>query len=311
MTNSSPQLDFFSRPQTQAALAGIIHERQIIRAFQKFRENKIEPILIKGWSIARFYPKNKKRKIGDIDLCFAPEVYEKAQRIEAELEFPAFTLDLHKGLRHLDKLPFEDLFQNSQLVELHGEQIRVLCPEDNLRVTCVHWLNDGGADKEKLWDIYYLIENRPPDFDWDRFLNATGKKRRQWLVCTIAAAHRWLNLNVDDTPIAVEVKNPKTLPGWFVSALEREWNDTVKIGRLDKFIHKRNWKSLAEQLRRRFPPNPIMSSVLTEAPFDNKPRFPYQIANIFQRFFGSLNRNVPSLLRLFKILPDKNRELPF
>ena len=43
-------------------------EEKIKTLFKLFRENNIEPILIKGWSVSRFFPADIARYSMDIDL---------------------------------------------------------------------------------------------------------------------------------------------------------------------------------------------------------------------------------------------------
>jgi hypothetical protein len=283
-------------------IAQVAYERQIIRAFDAFRAAGIEPILIKGWSIARHYPADKKRLIGDIDLCVRGSQFNQARRLLKSTPVAEIKIDLHDELRHLDKLSFDELFQDSAVVDLQNAEIRVLRHEDNFRVTAVHWLTDGGANREKLWDIFYLIENRPPDFDWGRCLNAAGKTRRQWFITMIALAHRHLKLNVEDLPIKDEVLSDKAIPKWLIAALEKEWSNPTKLHRMDKLLY--DWQSLKEQLKMRFPPNPITASVDTEAPFDESSRLPYQIADIGLRFIWGFKRLTAGVLeRLVYLRP--------
>ncbi len=298
MEAQNPGKQFFlADAGRRVALHQILYRQQIILAFQKLRKNQIEPILIKGWSVEQFYPREKSRKTADIDLCVAPEDYRNAHTIIEELDFTPGIVDLHKGLRHFDKLSWSNLLSNSRLINLENIQIRVLRPEDNLRLICVHWLNDGGAEKEKLWDIYYLVAHRSADFDWSRCLDANGQKRRKWILCAIAVTHLYLNLQIEDTPFADEIKN--ILPKWFLPALEKEWADRVKIVRLEKFLQERDWKGLREQLRKRLHPNPIGASINLEAHFDNLPRFPYQFADIVLRFNRHLGRNLKAVKSFF------------
>lgn len=283
----------FSRQESIYQLMAKVQAEKIRRAFAFFRENEIEPILIKGWAIARFYPNESERFYSDTDLVVDPNQFEKASKLIASQLKTPLAIDLHRGLTLLDEISFEDLFDNSRLVELQNAKIRILRPEDHLRVLAVHWLRDGGMNKQRLWDIHYAIKNRSSDFDWNRCLGIVSEKRRKWIVAAIAVAHRFTNLNVDDTPIGEEVKNPDLIPGWMLRTLEKEWNDSVKIVPLEAAMNEP--KEFWRQLKKRFPPNPLVASIYADAPLNNFPRFPFQIINIFQRFAPSVRRTTSYL----------------
>jgi hypothetical protein len=262
-------------------------EYKIVKTFELFRKHNIEPILIKGWAAARNYPNKEERVFLDTDICVAPHQYEQARKILAGREEQKLLVDLHNGLRHLDTLDWDDLFENTETVKLQETDIRILRPEDHLRVLCVHWLNDGGAYKERLWDIFYAVENRPADFDWNRCLEVVDKKRRKWLVCAIGLAHRYLELELKDTPISAEAK---LIPKWVIETVEKEWADDNRLKRLHDCLTDR--KELFQQLKKRFPPNPIQATIETNGEFDDKSRIFYQIGNILFRIKPSIQRFV-------------------
>lgn len=265
-----------------------VYEKRIEGVWREFEKNNIEPILIKGWRAAQYYPKPFLRNIGDIDIAVSPRQYEKALDLISRLE--EGEIDLHKGLKYLDKVGWEDIFANSLVVNCGDTPIRVLRPEDDLRVICTHWLIDSGVNREKLWDIYYAFDGRASDFDWNRFLETVGAKRRRWLVCAVGVAHKYLGLDVEDTPIADEAKN---LPRWLTRTIEREWQSGVKFKYLEATLN--SPKEFFQQIKKRIPPNPIQATVEMEGDFDNKPRIIYQIPNMLQRL-------TPSVRRLTKLL---------
>jgi hypothetical protein len=261
-----------------------VKERFIEKAWVRLEKAGLEPILIKGWAAARFYPKPFLRPFIDIDLLIAPEQFERAKRLFENTK-QDFSIDFHKGARHLDTVSFENLFANSRIVRCGETAIRVLRPEDHLRVLCVHWLNDGGAYREKLWDVYYAVANRSTDFDWERCLGTVSAKRRCWIVCTIGLAHKYLGLEIEDTPFADEAKE---IPVWVIKTVESEWASETNLLPLISVINDRDM--FFKQVRKRLPPNPIQATVEMEGDFDNKPRFIYQIPDVFFRLASSIKR---------------------
>lgn len=251
-----------------------VYEQNLIQCYKSFAD--FAPILIKGWAIARFYPNPYEREMGDIDLAVLPEKYKTGLEVKSSLNLSI--VDLHRGLRRLDTVTWENLFENSQLIKLDEVGIRVLRPEDHLRVICVHWLRDGGEFREKLWDVYWLITNRPENFDWERCLNIVSKRRRRWIVCTIGLAHKYLGLDLSGTPVEEEAKD---LPKWLTKRVEKEWQSVVRLIPLRSA--KRNYRTFLQQVRKRLPPNPITATIDCEGDFDARTRIFYQIRDIFKR----------------------------
>ena len=260
-------------------------EVRALKAFSIFRSRGIEPILIKGLAAAQFYPISKARESIDMDLAVSAADFKAADAIARSAEMTGLAVDLHRELRHLDTPSWDDLFENSRLLQFDGGDICVLRPEDHLRVLAVHWLTDGGANKERLWDIYYIIENRAADFDWDRFLNVVDARRRRWLTCAVGLAHRYLGLDLAGTPVEDEARD---IPDWIIKTVEGEWaSETplkpieVSLGSLGEFT---------TQIRKRMRPNPIWSTVIMNGSFDAKTRFFYHIGTLFRRIMPSYRR---------------------
>jgi len=270
-------------------------ELGLIDAFNYYRSHGIEPILIKGWAAARNYPPDKPRFFGDVDLAVSPDRFDFAESVLSHPEFPRVGVDLHRGLRHLDTVEFETLYSRSLQIDIDGTMIRTLRPEDHLRVLCVHWLTDGGAYKERLWDIYYAVANRPNNFDWNLCLNSVSETRRKWMVTTIRLAEKYLGLDASDLPFADESSQ---IPDWLTRTLETEWATDVRLRPLHTCLRDR--KAFFRQILKRLPPNPIQATIDVEGKFDERSRIPHQLGSIFVR-------TAPSIKRIFKTTFGKKR----
>lgn len=258
---------------------------RVIKAFDLFRKNGIEPILIKGIAAGRFYPPSQTRLSIDIDLAVASDEFEAAERLATSSAAEGLAIDLHRELRNHDSVDWSDLVKNSEIYHIDGGSIRILRPEDHLRVLCVHWLTDGGTSKDRLWDIYWAIDNRPQNFDWDRFVGLVESKRRRWLTCAVGVAHRYLDLDLSGTPIEDEAKD---LPSWLTDTIENEWARKTPDQPLETTLGDR--KLMAAEVRKRLHPNPISATVLMNGSFNARTRIFYQIGNIFMRLGPSYHR---------------------
>lgn len=267
-----------------------IREDRIKGAFDLFRSEGIEPILIKGWAAGLNYPVDSPRYFGDTDLAVAREDYKRASDIY-DREEAAGSVDLHREVRHLDCLPWNDLFANSRLVALDDTKVRILRPEDHLRVLCVHWLNDGGAYKYRLADIYYAVTNRSADFDWARCLDTIPENRRRWILATIGITHRYFDLNIDDLPFREEAKD---IPQWMIECIEAEWRAEIRLDPVVSSI--RSPSSFFTQLRMRLPPNPIRATIELEGRLDARTRVFYQLGCIAKMFTHPLGPRTREIL---------------
>jgi hypothetical protein len=283
----SPEFGENENERRWLILRAKIAEENIKTALGILREEGVEPILIKGWAAAIEYPEKYRRIFGDIDLSVAPELYEKAARIVSNERAGKLNIDLHCGLRHLDTNDWENLFGNSKIEFIDDVPVRILCAEDHLRVLCVHWLTDGGAYRERLLDIFYLLQNNAESFDWEKCFGPIDEKRQEWIIKTIAVVHKYHGLDVSKIPFGEECER---IPGWFIKALEKEWASGTKLQPIHVFLD--NKKEFWKQLKKRFPPNAIQATVEMEGRFDEKPRVFYQFGSILRRFKPSLKRTL-------------------
>jgi hypothetical protein len=260
-------------------------ELNIVTVFDTFRSRGIEPILIKGWAAAQNYPPDIPRRFSDVDLAVVADVYDDAFQLARSNELNAINIDLHREFRNRDSLPWSELFSRSRLIPIDETEVRVLAPEDHLRVMSTHWLEDGGQYRERLWDIYYAVANRPADFDWGICLDSVSETRRNWVITTIALAKKYLGLRTGDLPFANELEH---VPLWIDKCLKREWDSNVRLRPLHTCLKDR--KALIQQIRKRIPPNPIQATIDSEARFDDSLRISKQIKSVLVRAMPSIRR---------------------
>lgn len=85
-------------------LSALIHEQEIRDAFELLRGAGVEPVLVKGWAIARRYPDRALRPYGDIDLCVRPEQFARAADALKCLERgDSHYVDLHAGFETIGR----------------------------------------------------------------------------------------------------------------------------------------------------------------------------------------------------------------
>ncbi|QQS41958.1 MAG: hypothetical protein IPM63_03155 [Acidobacteriota bacterium] len=289
----SEGFDDVSTAERVTVLLDKVHEHYLVTLFSELNDLRLRAVLIKGWAATRNYPDDARRSPGDIDLLVEPSMAESEEILKITANPKKFgAIDLHAGPRHLDTLRFEELFERSRTVDLEGVPIRILCPEDHLRVMCVHWLTDGGEKKERLWDIYWAVKNRPSSFNWEKCLGVVSGRRRRWIVCTVGLAHRHLGLEIDDLPFAEEAK---ALPAWFTRAVEVRWEKGVPHVPLSQSLD--SIRQLSQQLRKRLPPSPVMATIGMEGSFDAPTRAHYQIGYMFKQAVPSVKRMAAAIRR--------------
>ncbi|HEX8746505.1 MAG TPA: nucleotidyltransferase family protein [Pyrinomonadaceae bacterium] len=274
-------------------LLSVIYRREVAEVFTLLRSHSIEPVLVKGWAIGRHYAEPEVRPCGDVDLCVSEEQYRAAQTVLKSRTRATHHADLHKGFRLLDKRGFEELKSRSELVELESETIRVLKPEDHLRVLCYHFLREGGWRPLWLCDISVALETRPLDFDWDLCLSGSGAVAG-WVRCSLMLAHKLLGADLTGTPAAV--RNAQ-LPQWLAPSILRQWEvrSMSQRHRAPMAGAKSHPLHTLKGLRHHWP-TPVEATVSMGASFTELPRFPLQVGNVLTRAATLLAR-LPQALR--------------
>jgi len=274
-------------------LEASLHVARLKRVFQLFREAGIEPVLVKGWNVARLYPEPGLRHYFDLDLCVSHDCYAEANCLVASLGQDSLYVDLHDELDHLDVMKWDEFFSRSQLVRVDDTEVRVPCAEDHLRILCVHWLRHGAWRPAGLCDIAAALESRPVDFDWERCLGA-DPVRADWVTCAIGLARELLRAEIGDQGSDLNTRSAdnsvrlsarcERLPCWLVSAVLRKWERSVSPN-----YHVPLSALLGDDgARREFSENflgrldqPVRATVALRGRFNNWPRLPYQLGEFF------------------------------
>ena len=112
------------------ASQAFLHRRDLLRAVASLRAAGVEPILVKGWAIARHYPDPHMRPSGDLDACVRRADYRQARSALAHSAGLTLPVDLHQGFATLDEEDERVLFDRSTLVDCSGMPVRIRAAED-------------------------------------------------------------------------------------------------------------------------------------------------------------------------------------
>lgn len=277
------------------ALQTPIHEERIVRAYRLLRGAEVEPILVKGWATAQFYPHRTLRPYGDIDLLVRPEEYSAAREVLKRDEAGTWWVDLHKGLSELDDRSVDGLFERSHTVTLNDLEIRVLSHEDHLALLAIHLFKHGAWRPLWLCDLGLLLESMSEKFDWKLCLGRS-KRHANWILAAVGLAHTLLGAQIGHEEIAARARS---LPAWLPRSVLKEW-ETPFAGEQPPMSHRapmraylRHPAGLIGDLANRWP-NPILATVSVKGKFNRLPRFPYQLANCLRRSISFVTASSPT-----------------
>ncbi|MEK6288268.1 MAG: nucleotidyltransferase family protein [Acidobacteriota bacterium] len=272
------------------SLQAALHERSLKQVISLLRGIGVEPMLVKGWSIARIYPEAAMRPYCDLDLCVLPDHYKKASDALKSIEGLVTNVDLHAGFGKFYDRRTDDIFARSQLVKLDDIGVRILCDEDNIRYLCMHVLRHGAVRPLWLCDIAVALESRTCEFDWDRCL-AGSRREADWVSCAIRLASFLLGVDIEGTPVA---HRGRKLPSWLVKAVTRDWGISFRSPRQVHAMLRQPLRLLDElpkELLRHWP-NPIEATMTLRGPFNRLPRLPFQVGHVVSRTFALISEMI-------------------
>jgi hypothetical protein len=262
------------------ALQSAVHDRSLNRVIRFLRGAGVEPILGKGWAVARLYPHAGLRPYGDIDLFVHPKDYDRAYAALRRPGVPSAPIDLHSGTADLSDRPFEDVEARASVHAIGDAPVRVFGPEDHLRLLCLHMLRHGAWRPLWLVDVAVAFESRPSTFDWQYFLSG-DPRQTEWASSAIGLAHHLLGVDVRHTPLEARAGR---LPRWLTRTVLEQWGRGKPLPQEGRRIHSyfRDRTGLLEALAARWP-NAIQATVSLHGGFNEWPRWPFQVADCLRR----------------------------
>ena len=279
----SETVEGFHQAYRLHALEADVHALRATDALGRLADVGVEALLVKGWAIARHYPEVGLRPYTDLDLIVRPGQAGAARAALAAPPPVAVPVDLHDGPARLDAPSFDALAARADAAQLGPCPIRVLGPEDHLRLLALHALRHGLFRPLWLVDLAIALEIRPPGFDWARCLGAEPRQA-DWVTSALALAGRFLGARLEDTPAAGRTG---TLPDWLIEAVLRNWARGTGTSHLAPVFRAllselrrpaRAWR----EARRRWD-RPIEATMEVGGPFDHRPRWPFQVAAVLGR----------------------------
>lgn len=279
-----------------AALRSQLQETQLIAVLGTLRSASIEPLLIKGWDVARLYPRSELRPSEDIDLVVPRADEELAQATLRENGPADAIVDFHHAeISVFDSSNWQELYDRSRVVRWAGIDVRVLSPEDHLRAICLHGLKHCFSNPLWLSDIAAGVEAAGADFSWSHCVGY-NQPQSQWIGCALSLARELLECELP--PEAAKLASP--LPRWLVPVVLDTWVRWATVGSEERWALRellKNPLSAPAIIGRRWP-NQLVVALKRRAPLIDNPRWLQRIHEFVylfeaRRIWQALRRNKP------------------
>lgn len=236
------------------------------------RAASIEPVLLKGWDLARLYPNTALRPYEDIDFIVRDDEAGRAERVVAAGDTSGAIVDfVHEEISRYDAIGWDDVLARSGTLPFAGGDVRVLSREDHLRAIAIHGLKHSFRNPLWLCDIAVSVETAGSDFDWERCVG-NMHAQDQWIGCAIGLARDLLGCDVP--PKAAPYLS--ALPRWLVPAVFAMWTRAAQLGLDERWAVREflsNPASLGSIVARRWP-DPVTEALRRNVPLSD--RHPWQ-----------------------------------
>jgi putative nucleotidyltransferase-like protein len=265
----------------------------------------MEPLLVKGWAVAQYYPAAHLRPYGDLDLC-APRVrHAEARSCLASAAMPGYGIneddffidcgpgakvcrvDLHRDFAKNAMPDTGALFERSIEARVGKARLRLLSAEDHLRFVILHFFRHGGVRPLWLCDIAAMVEAAPNDFDWAGCLTS-DRRVAEWVGAGVSLASRLLNCDVERVPAFVLGTERQR---WLDDVVLREWTrpNNVRWTGVTSSRRPRRLRDVAAWLRARWP-NSIQAAILHGGSVRSGSHQLYPMLDVALRAAGRLGR---------------------
>jgi hypothetical protein len=257
-------------------LEAAVRQRQLAEAASALHGAGVEALLGKGWAAARHYAQPALRPYGDLDFFLDRGARPGALAVLQRAGRP-LPVDLHEGFAELDDRGGAALAARAVTVSVLGTTVRLFAPEDHLRLLCLHLLRHGASRPLWLCDVAAIVEAHP-FLDWDLVL--AGERRVARAVgCVVGLASNLLGTSLPETSALVSaLRDP---PRWLRPAVLQQWGKGSGF-RIPVADQLRRPDGLWREVKRHWP-NPIEATAGVGAPFNDRPRWPFQAEFAFLR----------------------------
>ncbi len=259
-----------------------------LRAILSFlRSRGVEPVLGKGWAVARHYPAAGLRPFGDLDLLIRPEEMGAAVEALNDPDHPMAPVEIHGSFHQLLDRSLADLLHRSRFVPLGDTEVRILAPEDHLRLLALHGFGHGHWRPLWLCDLAVFLEEigkEEDPFDWELCMSG-DRWRSEGVRCGLGLARALLGVELEKAGVPAAWRDP-SLPEWLIPSVLRSW------GARKHWLHMDDARELVGSPRKLLAvaglkwSNPLEVTYRRGAPWNENPRLPYQVFDYLARGLG-------------------------
>lgn len=190
------KFDEWKRNTFFTGVGQISHYNQVGTLFEKFNEESIDVIVLKGLVVRELFPKPEFRTMGDADILVHEEDLDRVSKLlkdqgyeleECKDEHGAHLAFVHKRYRPIEvhwTLINDDYFngtkefesgiwKNAIPININKAKVLALSWEEQALHLCLHMavhIVYGGFGLRQLCDLVLLLEHKAEEIDWNSFM---------------------------------------------------------------------------------------------------------------------------------------------